>query len=90
MVLRRARGVILRLVRRRKVALLAGAVLVAFAAWLQFGGQYEVWWAEGLSLVLGATGAAIVWTALTGARPDWIDRSDASQSPKPKAKRRGL
>ena len=28
---------------------------------------------DGLSLVVGATGLALLWTGLTGASPDWID-----------------
>jgi hypothetical protein len=81
MVLRRARGALLRFVWRRSVALVAGALLIVPAVWFEFSGQFGAWWVDGLSLVLGATGAAIFWTGLTGARPDWID--DAQHS-KPK------
>jgi hypothetical protein len=28
---------------------------------------------EGLALVVGATGLAILWTGLTGVAPDWVD-----------------
>jgi hypothetical protein len=28
---------------------------------------------EGASLVIGATGLALIWTGLTGASPDWIE-----------------
>jgi hypothetical protein len=55
------------------VAIVAGAALVAVAAWLELGGKYGAWWIDGLSLVLGATGAAILWTGLIGGRPDWVD-----------------
>ena len=71
--LKRGRGALLRLSRRRWPAVLAGAALVLPALWLEFGGRYDDWWVDGLSLVLGATGAALVWTGLVGARPDWID-----------------
>jgi hypothetical protein len=75
MALRRARGVLLRLVRRRISAIVAGGGLVALAVWLELGGRFDAWWVDGLSLVLGGTGAAIVWTGLSGDRPDWIDPS---------------
>jgi hypothetical protein len=70
---RRARGALLRLVRRRSVAIAAGAALVVPAAWIEMSGRYGAWWVDGLSLVLGATGAAVLWTGLVGLRPDWID-----------------
>ncbi len=71
-VIRRARGMLLRLARRRLVAVVAGLMLVAPAVWVQVRGT-SAWWAEGLSLVLGATGAALVWTGIVGLRPDWVD-----------------
>jgi hypothetical protein len=70
--MRRARGALLRLVRRRRSALALGLILLAPAVWIQFQAADE-WWAEGLSLVFGATGLAICWSALVGARPDWIE-----------------
>jgi hypothetical protein len=70
--IRRARGVLLRLVRRRRLAIVIGGLLVAAAIWLELSGN-AVWWVDGLSLVLGATGAAVLWTGLTGVRPDWVD-----------------
>ena len=73
MALRRARGMILRIVRRRPLAIVAGAALAASAAWLEFGGGSGAWWLDGLGLVVGATGVALLWTGLTGARPDWIE-----------------
>ena len=63
----------LRLVRRRPLAIAAGLALAAPAAWVEFSGRYGVWWVDGLALVAGATGLAILWTGLTGASPDWID-----------------
>jgi hypothetical protein len=75
MALRRARGALLRFVRRRPFAIAAGTLLVAPAAWLELHGHDAAWWVDGLSLVLGATGAAILWTGLSGARPDWIDET---------------
>jgi hypothetical protein len=73
MVLQRARGVLLRLVRRRRAAILVGLLLIAPAAWIEFSGRFGTWWVEGLSLVVGATGLAIFWTGLTGPSPDWVD-----------------
>jgi hypothetical protein len=73
MPLRRLRGVILRLVRRRALAIAVGLALVVPAAWVEFSGRFDTWWMEGLALVVGATGLAIFWTGLTGAAPDWID-----------------
>ena len=61
--------------RRRPVAIVAGALLVVPAAWLELTGRWRVV-VDGLSLVLGATGAAILWTGLTGALPDWIDGTE--------------
>jgi len=71
--MRRIRGTLLRLVRRRALAIGMGLALVAPAAWIEFSGRVDAWWARGLALVIGATGVAVLWTGLTGARPDWID-----------------
>ena len=70
---RRARGALLRLVRRRTVAIIIGLVLALPAAWMEFSGRYDAWWIEGVSLVVGATGVAILWTGLMGLSPDWVD-----------------
>ena len=79
MALRRARGSILRLVRRRTLAVALGLVLAVPAAWVEFSGRYDVWWMEGLALVIGATGIAILLTGLTGVRPDWVDDEDRNR-----------
>jgi hypothetical protein len=70
----RVRGMILRLVRRRVLAAAVGAAVVVPAAWIEFAARLDAWWLEALALIGGATGLALLWTALTGARPDWIDR----------------
>ena len=70
---RRARGAILRLVRRRALALAVGLALAAPAAWVELAARDAPWWIEGLSLVAGATGLALIWTAVTGAAPDWVE-----------------
>lgn len=72
-VVRRVRGTLLRLVRRRPLAMAVGLVLMAPAAWVQFVAQTDTWWLQGLSLVVGATGLALFWTGVTGAAPDWIE-----------------
>ena len=73
MALRRARGMMLRLVRRRPLAILVGLALAVPSGWIEFNGRYSAWWAEGLALVVGATGLAIFWTGLTGTSPDWVE-----------------
>jgi len=74
--LRRVRGIILRLVRQRPLAIVVGLALALPAAWVEFSGRSGAWWIDGLALVVGATGIAIFWTGLTGAAPDWIDDGD--------------
>jgi hypothetical protein len=73
MTLRRARGILLRLVRRRTASIIVGLVLAAPSAYLEFSGRYGAWWMNGLNLVLCATGLALIWTGLTGVRADWVD-----------------
>jgi hypothetical protein len=73
MALRRVRGILLRLVRRRAVAVTVGLALAVPAAWIEFSGRFDAWWMNGLALVVGATGIAILWTGLAGEAPDWID-----------------
>jgi len=74
--LRRVRGAILRFVRRRALATTIGAALVAPCAWVEISGRADAWWIEGLALVVGATGLALVWTGLVGVAPDWTDTED--------------
>jgi hypothetical protein len=31
------------------------------------------WWVEGVGVVLGGTGAALIWAGLRGPQADWID-----------------
>ncbi len=72
--MRRVRGILLRLAFRRPVALAVGAVLLAPALALVLDDySWESWITDGLALVLGGTGAALVLTGIGGRRPDWID-----------------
>jgi hypothetical protein len=71
--LRRVRGGLLRLIRRRPLAIALGAALVVPSAWVEFGGQGASWWLEGAALITGATGLALLWTGLTGLGPDWVE-----------------
>ena len=71
--LRRARGLLLRFVRRRALASLVGVALAAPAAWIEWSGRFDAWWIDGLALVVGATGVALLWTGLTGTKPDWSE-----------------
>jgi hypothetical protein len=63
----------------RPVSIVTGLTLLAPALWL-FVGDY-VWETpitDGLQLVLGATGAALLLAGIGGRRPDWIDPDDRS------------
>jgi hypothetical protein len=73
MSLRRVRGGLLRFIRRRPLAVITGLALIIPAAWTEFSGRTMPWWAGGVALIAGATGAALLWTGLVGATPDWID-----------------
>ena len=69
---RRVRGAVLRLVRRRALSAALGFALAVPAAWVQISGR-GAWWVEGLSLVAGATGVALIWTSIARLGPDWVD-----------------
>jgi VIT1/CCC1 family predicted Fe2+/Mn2+ transporter len=61
----------------RTVSVVLGLLLLAPALWL-FVGEYswETPATDGLQLVLGATGVALLCAVLGGRRPDWIDPQD--------------
>jgi hypothetical protein len=73
MSLRRLRGTLLRFIRRRPAAISVGLLLVVPSAWIELSGRSSSWWMDGAALVAGATGAALIWTALAGATPDWVE-----------------
>jgi hypothetical protein len=51
-----------------------GVILLAPSAWVEFSGRPAPWWAGGVALIAGATGAALLWTGVFGTKPDWIDQ----------------
>jgi hypothetical protein len=63
----------LRFVRRRAAAIVVGSVLVVAAGWIETSPRAGAWWLEGLALVAGATGVAILWTGIAGVAPDWTE-----------------
>jgi hypothetical protein len=68
---------------RRTTAVGLGIALCVPAVWLWWNDyRWEKWYTDGLGLVVGATGLALILAGVGGRRPDWIERS---QSPKPKA-----
>lgn len=72
--LRRARGRCLRLAQARVAAGVVGTVLFLFSvSLLMLDFSWESWVSDGLGLVLGGTGAALIMTAISGRRPDWIE-----------------
>jgi hypothetical protein len=72
-VMRRVRGSLLRLVRRRTLAMSIGLAIVLPAWWVEFEMTAAPRWLAGLGLVVGATGLALFWTGLTGPSPDWVE-----------------
>jgi len=70
---RRVRGALLRFARNRPAAIAVGLLLVIPSAWIELSGRASSWWMDGVALVAGATAAALVWTALTGTKPDWLE-----------------
>ena len=71
---RRARGTLLRLTRARPAAVIVGVTLATGAAVLMLGDySWESWLTDGLGLVLGGTGVALVVIGIGGQRPDWVD-----------------
>ena len=74
MTVRRTRGALLRFAFSRCHALAAGLVLSGPAGWLTIADYaWESWLSDGLALVLGATGVALMVIAVGERRPDWID-----------------
>ena len=72
--MRRTRGVLLRLAQARMSAAAVGTACVSFSvSLLVLEFFWESWLSDGLGLVLGGTGAALIMVAISGRTPDWID-----------------
>ena len=71
---KRLRGWFIRLALNRTLSITLGLLLLAPAVWLFVGDyRWETAVTDGLQLILGATGAALLFAGLGGRRPDWID-----------------
>lgn len=71
---RRARGRLLRLILNRPLAVAVGVALAAPAAALLVKDYaWESGVTDGLALVLLGTGLAVLWSGVTGRRPDWVE-----------------
>lgn len=71
---KRARGWLLRLVLKRPVAIALGLMLVVPSAWLLVQDlPWESAVTDGIGLILGATGMALLLAGIGGRRPDWIE-----------------
>ena len=68
----------LRLARHRRLRFVVGLAMAVPGVWVQMAGRFDAWWIEGLSLVGIGVGIALVWTAIVGLQPDWIDNDDPS------------
>ncbi len=69
---RRMRGALLRLAFRRQLALASGAGCVGVAVWLAaVDYTWESAVSDGLGMIVGATGVALVLMAIGGRQPDW-------------------
>lgn len=74
LLIRRLRGALLRLAFNRLAAFIAGSACMGGAVWLAIvEAPWESWVSDGLGLVAGATGAALILVALGGRRPDWVE-----------------
>ena len=74
LLIRRLRGAFLRLAFNRPAAFVAGLACAGGAVWLAaIDAPWESWVSDGVGLVAGATGAALILVALGGRRPDWVE-----------------
>jgi hypothetical protein len=65
---------LLRAVLKRTTAIALGMIFSLPAAWLWWGDYaWEAWYTDGLALIGGATGAALILAGIGGRRPDWIE-----------------
>ena len=76
MTLKRVRGAVLRLVLKRPAAIALGLMLTVPSVWLLTEDlPWETPATDGIGLIAGATGIALLLAGLGGRRPDWIDSS---------------
>ena len=69
---RRLRGLVLRLAYHQKFALMFGVFCLAAAFWLATNDySWEGSFSSGFGMIIGATGVALVFMALSGRQPDW-------------------
>jgi hypothetical protein len=74
MALKRIRGAILRFALKRPVAIAFGLLLAVPSVWVMVEDfRWESPATDGLALVCGATGVALLLAGIGGRRPDWID-----------------
>jgi hypothetical protein len=74
---KRVRGWLIRLALNRSASIVLGLALAAPAVWLYaVDREWEGPATDGLGLVLGATGAALLLVGVGGRRPDWIDADE--------------
>ena len=72
--IKRLRGWLLRLVLKRTAAVMVGVFLLAPAVWLIVADlSWENGATDGLGLVLGASGTALILAGLGGRRGDWVE-----------------
>ena len=72
--IKRVRGWLLRLVLNRTAAIGLGLSLLTPAVWLLIQDlPWETSITDGLGLIFGATGAALLFAGIGGRRPDWLE-----------------
>ena len=63
---------LLRLAFRRRLAFVAGTGCIGIAVWVAAGEyMWESALSDGLAMIVGATGVALVLIAIGGRQPDW-------------------
>ena len=69
---KRLRGLVLRVVQNRALAIVVGAVVASPALMLLVNDySWETGVTDGLVLVALASGVALVWAGISGRKPDW-------------------
>lgn len=69
---RRLRGLVLRFAYHQKFAFVFGVLCLAASFWLAANDySWEGSFSSGFGMIIGATGMALVFIALSGRQPDW-------------------